>query len=241
MIPSLPLRWEDFSKLKRRNNMEKSIKNLVRKDILDFLSLVQDLAEGYDVYLGGGYLRDRYYNEFYVDKGILDHLLIPKDLDIFFVPKEGAQTKTIPVIPKTYINFDIHGDDVKDVRPNVKRVMGIFNKNLSVCDVQFIEYKTPMTGHELARDMDMNINQIMLRSDGQAFMTKDFVLSHENKVLEFKHEFTFDRMASRLNRMQNKFPAYKFKGSEILELASKESTSEIKRSSGSSTGSFIED
>jgi len=221
--------------------MEKSIKNLVRKDILDFLSLVQDLAEGYDVYLGGGYLRDRYYNEFGVKENLLDFILTPKDLDIFFVPKEGAQTKVIPAIPKTYINFDINGDDVKDVRPNVKRVMGIFNKNLSVCDVQFIEYKSPMTGHELARDMDMNINQVMLRADGQAFMTKDFVLSHENKVLEFKHEFGFDRMTLRLRRMKNKFPAYQFKGDTLLEFAAKECIPESVRSSGSVTGSFIED
>lgn len=229
---------------------------LIPLDILQFLENVEDRTKGYDVYLGGGFLRDLYWNKltgfgdwrnYYTGEGIDHQPMVPKDLDIFFIPKVNSKIHELPVIPKTYINYDIPAEDIPNVRENVKHVRGLFMKTLSVRDIQFIVYDKAMSMQGLAEDMDCSINQCMYQpSTGFSYVTNAFTNSHEDKVIEMMHEFEGERMFNRLNRMQAKFPDYKLKHNipeedwKLFEHKQLHSTS-VRKRSGSSTGSFIED
>ena len=229
-------------------------------DIKEFLEEVVTRTEGYDVYLGGGYLRDVYWNLLNINGLHFAHgkwwgqgleyevAKNPKDLDIFFIPQVNATTFELPVIPKTYINYDIAAADIANVRENVKRVRGLFNSNLSTRDIQFIVYDKPMTMKMLAADMDTSINQVMYCPRTQlSYCTNAFYNSHEDKTIELLHEFELTRMYSRLKRMEKKFPDYTLVHNiseedwEQLEGKKEEVTVEGTGGVTPRTGSFIED
>lgn len=238
--------------------MKINLKDLIPQDVLNFLADVVVKTKGYDVYLGGGYLRDLYYNQvnhlgnfrkFYLGKSINDQPKAPKDLDIFFTPKNDGWKvveRELPVIPKTYINYDIDAQDIPNVRENVKHVRGLFMKNLSTRDIQFIVYDKSMTMKSLAEDMDISINQIMYHPETElSYMTDAFTNSHEDKTIELLHEFETSRMIARLRRMQAKFPDYtlvhNISQEDISFYDSKEEYEKRMKRRGSSTGSFIAD
>ena len=231
------------------------IKDLILRDVLNFLDDVVTKTKGYDVYLGGGYLRDLYYNKingfgdfrnYYVGEGINNQPMVPKDLDVFFIPKINEDIQELPALAKTYINYDVMAEDIPNVRENVKRVRGLFMKTLSTRDVQFIVYDKSMSMRSLAEDMDCNLNQVMYSPESElGYMTDDFTNSHEDKTIELLHEFETSRMIARLKRMEKKFPDYtlvhKIPQKEIDFYESKEEMEKRIKRRGTSTGSFISD
>jgi hypothetical protein len=185
----------------------------IPQDILDFLDVVISKTKGYHVYLGGGYLRDIYYNQVVnVATGrISDMKKVPKDLDIFFVPTLSDTSRELPTIVKSYVNYDTLAEDIPDMEERgVAKVRGLYMPNISTRDVQFIAYdKNFESALELAADMDMNINQIMYNPITKEFIaTDEFLVGHNNKVIECLHQFDEVRMYNRYQRMIAKFPDY---------------------------------
>jgi len=216
-------------------------------DVKEFIEEVARKTKGYDVYLGGGYFRDLYYNYSNYEKGwsgFLTAYLEPKDIDLFFIPNDEEQ-KELPVLPKTYINYDIPAEDIPNVRENVKHVRGLFVKYLSTRDVQFIVYDKPMTMKQLAEDMDVGLNQCMYHiKSSLSYMTDAFTIAHQDKIIEMMHDFEPERMYNRLVRMKNKFPDYELKhniSDKDWEWFTVLNESKPKKRSGVSTGSFIEE
>lgn len=218
-------------------------KSELPEDIKSFLDLVVNRTKGYDVYLGGGYLRDIWWNLNNPDN---DTPKTPKDLDLFFIPNREI-VKELPVIPKTYINYDIPAVDIPNVRENVKHVRGIFAKHLSTSDVQFIVYDKYLTIEELAADMDTSINQIMYSPEiTLSYGTNNFFRDHENKIIEMLHDFEPERMVARIKRMHKKFPDYELRhklGEELFDkLYTKlKKNKQTLKSGPSFRGSFIAD
>lgn len=217
----------------------------LKKDVKEFIEEVARKTKGYDVYLGGGFIRDLYWNNM-ESKKPHDYLWCskePKDIDLFFIPN-GKEKGELPVLPKTYINYDIPAEDIPNVGENVKHVRGLFVKYLSTRDVQFIVYDKSMTMKQLAEDMDISINQCMYHIEsGLSYMTDAFTNAHEDKIIEMMHNFETERMYNRLVRMSNKFPDYKLKhniSKEDWEWFTVLNESKPKKRSGS-TGSFIEE
>lgn len=205
--------------------MIKQIENLeLPDDVLSFLDTVASNTKGYNVYLGGGYLRDKYYNELtlrshkevYGDNSDFNHcvgILEPKDLDLFFVC-DGTSDKQLPTIEKSYINYDKSSEDIPDMQERgVERVRGLFVPALSTSDVQFIVYHKEMSIGELVEDMDCNINQVMYDPVNKTTNVSDnFIDGHDNEYIEMLHYFDYIRMAKRVHRMSLKFPDYSIYG-----------------------------
>lgn len=209
--------------------------------VLDFLHEVQRKSVGYDVYLGGGYLRDLYYSS------LNNTYKEPKDIDLFFIPKNNNKSviRETPVIPKTMVTYDVSSDEIKDMRENVERVIGLKNYNTTPQEVQLIFYKQHMTHQELVKDMDCNICQIMYHIESDKMVhSYDFFLGHKEKVIKMLHTFEQNRMYSRLKRMMEKFPNYSLVHNidptkwEELESKHKTSSTSFKVPRG---GSFIAD
>jgi hypothetical protein len=176
----------------------------IRTDVLEFIEDVAKKTIGYDVYLGGGYLRDLYCG------------LEPKDIDLFFIP--NGNDRELPILSKTYINYSRSADEIPDMQERgVDKVVGLFAPKLSTCDVQFIVYKKFLTADELAADMDMNINQCMYHIESkQFFLSKEFVYGHSEMVIQCLHTFDQTRMFKRYERMKGKFPSYGVIGQPVL-------------------------
>lgn len=191
-----------------------NLKSQIPNDVLLFLNAVNRDAKGYDIYLCGGYLRDKYWNSKNTNEIFLGFAerKKPKDLDIIFIPKPDEDIKELPVFSKTYINYDLLAEEVDNVRDNVYRVRGIFNSYLSTPDIQFIEYDKYLTMEEVASDMDIDINQIVYCLTEKVFYgTPEFYTAHDNKTFELRHTFDQDRMCNRLDRMATKFSDYEMK------------------------------
>ncbi len=192
-----------------------------------FSAVLSDTT-GYKVYLGGGYVRDLYFNV--VNEG---DDMNPKDVDLFFVP--NGEKEKLPTIVKSYVNYDKSSSEMPDMEERgVDSVRGLFVPWLDTKEVQFIVYKNKMTQEELAADMDCNINQVMicLESD-ERFATNEFIEGHANEEIEMLHKFNFMRMGKRLARMSNKFPDYRVAGDWNL--------SEFAARVGDHSGSFCDE
>lgn len=188
------------------------------EDLTPLSSLFKDVLSdttGYDVYLGGGYVRDLYFNKL----NSCDDML-PKDVDLFFVPNGGE--KKLPTIVKSFVNYDKEASDIPDMEERgVSSVRGLFVPHLETKDVQFIVYKEPMTQSALASDMDCNVNQIMVDiTNFDVVMTEAFEDGHSEKCIEMLHNFDYVRMGKRLARMSDKFPDYEVVGDwDLTEFA----------------------
>ncbi|CAM0111420.1 nucleotidyltransferase [Vibrio phage 5P1c] len=235
--------------------MRANFNEIIPQDVLNFLNDIVTKTKGYDVYLGGGYLRDLYYNQlhgfgdwrnYHLGEGTTNQPMAPKDLDIFFIPRVNEDVQELPVLPKTYINYDVAAVDIPNVRENVKHVRGLFMKTLSTRDIQFIVYDKGMSMRELAEDMDISINQVMYSPDTQlSYMTDAFTNSHEYKTIHMLHKFEISRMIARLKRMEKKFPDYSLvhaiSQEEIDFYESKTEIEKRMKRRGTSTGSFVSD
>jgi len=239
--------------------MEILFKDLLPNDIKKFVEEVSSKTKGYEVYLGGGLLRDLYFNHlngfgskdcwlhYFMGEGIDNQPMKPKDIDLFFIPINDYYEKQLPILPKMYINYDVPAKDIPNVRENVEHVRGLFMKDLSVRDIQFIVYDKPLSIVELAEDMDCNLNQVMYHPlSGCQYTSKEFIISHKDKVIKMLHEFEPERMFSRIQRMMKKFPNYTVEhniSSEDWEyLCYKlEADKKSKKRGSNHAGSFIEE
>ncbi len=184
----------------------------IPESVKNLLQQVKDLSEGYDVYLGGGFLRDLYccVNEWSGDRVLVDICFEPKDIDLFFVPN-GTSTQTLPTLSKSYINYDKKAEDIAEdmAARGVASLRGMMISGLRPThDVQFIVYGKEMSIEELAADMDCNINQVMYSLSKGWYQTEEFISGHENHTIKLLHTFDEDRMISRLVRMARKFDDY---------------------------------
>ena len=190
----------------------------ISQDVLDFLEEVSQKSQGYDIYLGGGYIRDLYartYGSTYAED------LEPKDVDVFVIPKEMGEhiPRKLHLPAKGYTNFIKEAWEIPDMEERgVKSVTGTWYKTLSTSNVQFIEYKEPMTMLELAADMDMTINQCMYSVERENFVfTQGFLDDHENEIIRCDHVYDTVRMYKRFVRMEDKFWWYDTVGKPDLD------------------------
>lgn len=233
-------------------------KDVLPEDIKHFVKEVSRKSKGYDVYLGGGCLRDVYYNklndfgtgtcwlQYFMNEGLDNQPKQPKDLDIFFIPQIKDDVQELPILPKMYINYDVPAGDIPNVRENVKHVRGLFMKDLSIRNVQFIVYDKAMGIKNIAEDMDCNINQVMYDPLTESqYMSEEFISSHNNKVVKMLHDFEPERMFGRIQRMMIKFPDYKVEhnisDSDWEWLCYKQEADKKARKNGNRGGSFIDD
>lgn len=180
----------------------------------DLLLEISLNMKGYDVYLGGGYLRDLYCN--------LDY----KDLDIFLVPN-GEKKGVRPYKPKGYFELytkECDNDDMSErgvaglvgFRYKIKMDCDLVDYNPSkqdMTEIQYIIYEDDVIDgiEELCVDMDMTINQVMWEPDvasNTCYCTEDFIDDHRRGYIDFSHKYDEVRMYCRQKRMQEKFPHY---------------------------------
>ena len=183
--------------------MEVEIK--IEQSVAKLLREVASHVKGYDVYLGGGYLRDSYCGLPY------------KDIDIFLVPN-GKDKALLPYTPRGYgQSYAKCCEEHEDMRKRgVEALIGLYDRNKAAHEVQYIIYDKPMTIRELSEDMDMTINQVMwnpicnVKEDNMytCEATEDFVDDHSYGELRFTHWYDKVRMYCRLKRMTEKFPSY---------------------------------
>lgn len=176
----------------------------IEKVVFDAVDRYKDLFEnlikyssGYDIYLGGGALRD------FVKTG--SQHVNPKDLDFMFVPNSHWSKRNLPIIPRSYVLFNRDTLDVPDIRKRgVDQIVGL-NVYNQYSEVQFIVYNKFLTQVEVAKDMDCNVNQIMYNiKTGQLYFTDAFVEGHTDKVIKMMHDFDTERMCERLERMKKR-------------------------------------
>ena len=177
----------------------------IHPSVIGFLEEVQERSEGYDVYLGGGFIRDLYVKKFGESYG---NDLIPKDVDIFIIPTdEDSNERHLHMPAKGYINFSKEAWRIPDMEERgVKKVTGTWYKHLDTADVQFIEYKKHMSVEELTAGMDMTINQCMYSITNEMFVfTDNFIKDHGMELIRCTHDYDVVRMYKRFVRMEDKF------------------------------------
>jgi len=183
------------------------------QQIKDLLEQVQNDSKGYDVYVGGGSLRDLYVtvNQWGEDNYSMSRIFWePKDIDLFFVPN-GEDVRILPVVPKSYVNYDKKAEDISPdmVARGVSHLRGMLVSGLTPThDVQFIVYDKQMSVEELCADMSENINQVMWSPESGWVCTEAFVDGHLTRTILQTHTYDETRMIDRLVRMKRKFPEY---------------------------------
>jgi hypothetical protein len=179
----------------------------------DVAMLLVDIAKmnpNYEVYLGGGYLRDLYCG------------LIPKDVDVFFSPINNnynldyLSLKRLPLQP--YPNTLKHiytksttsrGWNKNMTDRKICRLVGLQSLLISPNQVQYITYSECFSQQEITLDFDMNICQITWHPLTNKFWWSDeFVEGHKRKYIECLHQYDSIRMWHRYERMESKFPDY---------------------------------
>ena len=180
-------------------------KIIIEEDVALFIEDVYKNTTGYNIYLGGGYHRDKYTGN------------TPKDVDVFVIP--NGQEKDLYIPPRGYNNYIKNARDISDMQKRgVHKVRGDWYSKMSTSDVQFIIYEKPMTMEELAEDMDINICQVMYSAATlKVSATKAFVDGHKNEVIECLHDYDRVRTFKRYVRMEDKFFTYSTKGKPDLD------------------------
>lgn len=180
-------------------------KTPIATDVALFIEEVYKNTTGYDIYLGGGYLRDKYTNN------------LPKDVDVFVIP--NGREKDLYIPPRGYNNYIKSARDISDMQKRgVHKVRGDWYSKMTTSDVQFIIYEKPMTMEELAEDMDINICQVMYSAATlRVLATQAFVDGHEDEIIECLHDYDRVRTFKRYVRMEDKFPFYDVVGKPSLD------------------------
>lgn len=179
----------------------------ISEDIKELLQRVQDNAPDFEVYLGGGYLRDAYTRN------------TAKDVDIFLIPKKDEVTQ-VPLATASglYVSFHKVADNEEDMRERgIAELYGIYSPGLTTPSIQFIVYDRYLHHTQLVSDLDMNINQIAYSVKyGTTLASEAFLLGHKDKVIECLHDYDPIRMYSRFSRMESKFSDYRVIGKPVL-------------------------
>ncbi|AUR86230.1 hypothetical protein NVP1084O_023 [Vibrio phage 1.084.O._10N.261.49.F5] len=187
----------------------------ISPSVLEFLQEVQAKSKGYNIYLGGGYIRDLHV---LVHGSVYGEDLEPKDVDIFVIPQENVSEKFLHLPAKGYVNFIKEAWEIPDMQKRgVSKVTGTWYKHLETSNVQFIEYEVFLDIENLASDMDMYINQCMYSiKDDEFFFTEGFLTSHKDEVISCAHTYDTVRMYKRYVRMEDKFWWYEVEGKPEL-------------------------
>lgn len=174
----------------------------ISPDVLLICRQIVAVTVGYTVYLGGGYLRDLEYGN-----------NTPKDVDLFFVPKDKEYLKYIPVLNENLgLGYPVYDycnptEDMKN--RGIDRVVGFVNNELSTQEFNYIIYDHFLSMEEVALDFDMGINQIVYDIEKDTvFRSDNYTKHHYDKTIECLHEFSKERMWQRYQRMKDKFPDY---------------------------------
>jgi hypothetical protein len=204
---------------------------VIPKDVLDLCEQIQKATIGYNVYIGGGYLRD-------LDKGFT-----PKDIDIFFIPLKFKNPEYIPLVSdivglgKLVYDYTHLTQDMKD--RGVERVICFANDVLSTTEINFIVYDHYKSGYDLAADMDFGVNQIMYDIETSALITTTgYEYAHSRCILECLNKFSKERMYKRYQRMKAKFPTYAVVGEPETDFIERILWSEPIRTKGITSASF---
>lgn len=185
-------------------------------EVKGLLEEMETKSKGYEIYLGGGFLRDLYVSV------TQENWFCPKDIDLFFV-SNGESEQSLPVLPRTYIHYSLDENELPEdtVERGISSVTGLFVPKLTITkDVQIIVYNTEhkLSINELAEDMDCNCNQIMYNHEADLiYASEEFFKSHTDKEIKLLKEFDGERMKERLLRMQKRLPDYEVKTSLIIE------------------------
>lgn len=184
----------------------KELKTKIPEDVVELLQEIQYNMPEFNVYLGGGFIRDLYCG------------LVPKDIDIFLVPLGGLSWDGREYIPvNSMVIYRKNTDDIEiasDMKARgVQKLVGLWCKKLEIKDVQYIIYDKYLTQPELSDDFDFNVCQITYDPMLNWIDASDnFFLGHEEKELECLHTYCEERTLARYERMESKFPEYKVIG-----------------------------
>jgi hypothetical protein len=172
----------------------------------DILATIESIAEntiGYEVYLGGGILRDVYLG------------VKPKDIDLFFVPVENAPQYLLHDTHRNLqFSYRMETNETQSLyQRGVEQLIGFKTPSLVVPELQFIVYGTTLTAEELTEDMDIGICQIMYHIfSGKFYVSENFKKDVAAKEIRCYHKYDKYRMIERFDRMQRKFPDFKCVG-----------------------------
>lgn len=171
-----------------------------------FIRMLCDFNPAHDVFIAGGYLRDRFIGRPW------------KDLDMFFIPARAQAQIYLP--PSVHIGYTMEGEVLTQCRPNIGKIIG---GNYSFFDhtfpFQIIQYKSsrdctsaPMTIYDVADDMDYNINQFAYEArQNILFITKEALAGHLQRRIELLREDngrSQELLGERLIKMKARFPDY---------------------------------
>lgn len=191
------------------------------KDVVEYLRVLRSIfGKSFDVYLGGGFLRDLYTGRH-----------VPKDLDIFLVPN-GTLSDHYDYV-RAYkdgleqINDDVYmchhmvvGDYLEDMAiRGVSRVMMGF---CTLCgfESQIIMYNRQLSLEEMTLDFDFTINQVVQAPDNEIYCSDDFIVDHECRLIHQTHVYGAERMTHRLERMVAKYGDYEITMDTLLLMES---------------------
>lgn len=169
--------------------------------------------QGYEIYLGGGCLRD-----LYVGKPVEDI----KDYDIFLIPHTGAQSVDVSHLKHCSV---LSGDHIPDMK---KRGVNCLIWWYDEVEYNFIVYGEYLLAIDLADDMDMGICQAMYPLDyaqnkkHRIIVSEHFVKDHSERRIKCYHDYKKSRMVSRYERMKEKFPSYVEEGKPDIKIYAKD-------------------
>lgn len=188
----------------------------IPRGITQYLSVLQDaLSPNFRVVLAGGFLRDTFGGATPKD---LDILVAPSDNIVMGVYDDGAaivdtvmQRIADAHIPDWFFgNKLINCDYITDMKNRglVGLVMGEC-PNLDNIESQLIIYGKPMNSTQMAYDMDMNINQVVMIPDGTVWATDAFCYGMTYGAIKMLHDYSESRQRIRIGRMLSKYPNFK--------------------------------
>lgn len=184
--------------------------------VTQYLSVLQDaLSPNFRVVLAGGFLRDS-------SKGVK-----PKDLDILVAPIDnivmGVYDDGVAIVDNVvqrvadahipdwfFGNRVLNCDYIEDMKKRglVGLIMGEC-PNLDNMESQLIIYGKPMNPTQMAHDMDMNINQVVMLPDGTVWATDAFVYGMNYGLIKVLQDYSEERQNQRIGRMLSKYPTFK--------------------------------
>ena len=161
--------------------------------LTNFLSNLEEANTQYNLYLGGGCLRDLCFKGSFEDT---------KDFDTFAVPKKGyffvnSALKLVNYCEHKTIDT-VYLQDMSE-RNVSALIQGYADDILNPVDI--IVYDKHLTPEELAEDFDFNVNQCVLGSDGVWSYTEAFKEAIGKLKLVQTKEYCPERMKERYQRM----------------------------------------
>lgn len=174
------------------------------EQVRQILEHVEKESNGdFKCYVSGGYLRD-------IMNGIT-----PKDVDVMVIPTiedffEWHDLEEVLDSTEFHCERSLR-DECKYMSDMKERgVCGLFLGEYNSVEVQFILYNNVLTQQELTEDMDINICQISMASDGTIVESDNFVEGFATNKLTIHHEYDEARAEKRIERMIEKYPHFKY-------------------------------